>query len=132
MKQGLLNAPVKFLLARMGHRDLLAVTDAGYNIPKEVETIDLALSPNIPTLMQVIDSVLEEIVVEKVILAQEIKESAPDILDAYRKRFANIEFEFLPHVPDFDNLVHEAKGAIRTGQYGKHAPNCILKVGCPY
>jgi D-ribose pyranase len=132
MKRGLLNAPAKFLLARMGHRDLLAVTDAGYNIPKEIETVDLAVLPDIPTLMQVIDGVLEEIIVEKVILAREIKEFAPDILEEYRKRFLNTEFEFLPHVPDFDNLVHEAKGAIRTGQYGKHAPNCILKVGCPY
>ena len=32
MKNGMLNSNLKYMLARMGHRDLLAVTDAGYNI----------------------------------------------------------------------------------------------------
>lgn len=120
------------MLARMGHRDLLGVTDAGYNNPKEVELVDLAVLPDIPTMMQVLDGILAEIVVEKVILAQEIKQQAPDILQEYEKRFAGVEFEFLPHSPDFDDLMHETKGIIRTGQFNRHAPNCILKVGCEY
>ena len=128
----MLNSEGKYMLARMGHRDLLAITDAGFNIPKNVETVDLALLPNIPTLMQVLDAVLLETPIEAIYLAEEIKELSPEILSEYEKRLPGIEFIFMPHVPDFDNMVGKAKGAMRSGQYGNHAPNCVLRIGCPY
>lgn len=128
----LLNSNLKYLLARMGHRDLLAVTDAGFNIPRSVETVDLALSEDIPTLGQTLEAVKSEVVIEKVILAEEIKTLAPEILEEYRRIFPDTPFEFIPHTPDFDNLVGASKGAVRTGQYNYHAPNCVLKIGCEY
>lgn len=131
-EHSMLNSNGKYLLSRMGHRDLLAITDAGFNIPKNVETVDLALLPNIPTIMQVIEAVLLETPIEKVYLAEEIKEQAPEILAAYEEHFKGIPIEFMPHTPDFDDLVGTAKGAIRSGQYGYHAPNCVLRIGCPY
>lgn len=132
MMDGMLNSNAKYMLARMGHRDLLAITDAGFNIPKDVETVDLALMRNIPTLMQVIEAVQSEVPVEKVYLAEEIKTLAPDILEQYRAHFPDTEFEFMPHTPDFDDLVGHCKGAIRSGQFYYHAPNCVLKIGCVY
>lgn len=132
MKNGMLNSSIKYMLARMGHRDLLAVTDAGYNIPKNVETVDVALLPNIPTIMQVIEAIQLEVPIEKVYLAEEIRAQAPDILESYQLHFPDIEFQFLPHVPNFDQLVGTCKGAIRSGQFYRHAPNCVLKIGCVY
>ena len=113
MKNGMLNSNLKYMLARMGHRDLLAVTDAGYNIPRDMETVDVALLPNVPTIMQVIEAIQLEVPIEAVYLAEEIKVQAPDILEAYRAHFPDIEFQFLPHVPDFDQLVGTCKGAAR-------------------
>ena len=132
MKCGMLNSNAKYMLARMGHRDLLAVTDAGFNIPKDVETVDLALLPNIPTLRQVLEAVLLEVPVEAVYLAEEIKTQAPDILKDYEELFPGVEFHFMPHTPDFDDLVGTCRGAIRSGQFYRHAPNCVLKIGCVY
>ncbi len=128
----LLNSNLKYLLARMGHRDLLAVTDAGFNIPRSVETVDLALTEDIPTLSQTLEAIKSEVVIEKITLAEEIKTQAPRILEEYRRIFPDTPIEFIPHTPDFDNLVGEAKGAVRTGQYNYHAPNCVLKIGCEY
>ena len=82
-------------------------------------------------MLQVLDGILEEFNVEKVILAEEIREFAPDLLDEYQKRFEGITIEFVPH-SKFDQLVPKAKGIIRTGQYGLHAPNLILQSGCTY
>lgn len=132
MKNRILNANAKYMLARLGHRDYLAVTDACFNIPKDIQTVDLAVLPDVPTIMQVIDGILSEVVVEEVILAEEIKTQAPDILLEYEKRFPAAVFVFMPHTPDFDDFMHNVKGAIRTGQYRYHAPNCILKIGCEY
>lgn len=87
IKHGLLNANAKFLLARMGHRDLLGVTDAGYNTPIGAEVVDLAVLPNIPTMEQVLNGIKEEVAIEKVYLACEIKEWAPDLLEVYNKIF---------------------------------------------
>jgi D-ribose pyranase len=82
--------------------------------------------------MQVIDAILLEVSVETVYLAEEIKTLAPSILEEYSLRFPNVDFQYLPHVPDFDKLVHQCKGVIRTGQYGFHAANCVLKIACDY
>lgn len=132
MNGRLLNSNLKYLLARMGHRDLLAVTDAGFNIPASVETVDLALLPDLPTIKQTIEAILTEVIVEKVYLAVEIKTQAPSILKEYEEMFPNTPIEFVSHTPEFDNLVAVSKGAVRTGQYNFHAPNCVLKIGCEY
>ena len=68
LKRGLLNAQGKYLLARLGHLDYLAITDAGFNIPEGVEVVDLAVKPNLPDLMTVLDLVMKEIEIEKIYL----------------------------------------------------------------
>lgn len=130
-KFGILNAQIRSLLARSGHRDRIALTDAGFNNPLGVETVDMAFLPNIPTILQVLDGVLAEFSIEKVILAEEIKTMAPELLKEYQKRFPKTPIEFIPH-SEFDELMPKVKGIIRTGQYGLHAPNIILQAGCTY
>ena len=132
-KRGILHPQTCEFLARQGHRDRFAITDAGYNIPKNIERIDLAFLPNTPEILQVVDAVRDEIVVEKVMLASESKEDAPELWEEYIKRFdsAKTEIEFIPHV-EFDELMPTINGAIRTGGYMLHAPNIILQAGCTY
>lgn len=108
------------------------MTDAGYNVPKGVEVVDLAFLPNVPGIEIVLKGVLEEIAVEKVYLAEEIQTCAPELLCKYKEIFGEIPIEFIPHTPNFDEKMKDVKGAIRTGQYWLHAPNCILQVGCTY
>lgn len=132
MKTVLLNSNLKYMLARMGHRDLLALTDAGFNIPKDVETVDLALKADLPTIEDTLDAILSEVSVEKIFLAEEIKTLAPQMLEMYRRKLPDAEFEFMPHTPQFDDLVGRCKGAVRSGQWGLHAPNAVLKIGCEY
>ncbi|MEA5055647.1 MAG: D-ribose pyranase [Propionicimonas sp.] len=131
-KSGILNAQLRYLLARSGHRDRLALTDAGFNNPSGVELVDLAFLPNVPTILQVLDGILEEFTVERVILASEIETFAPELLHEYRARFEpDIPMSFVPH-SEFDLLMPQVKGVIRTGQYGLHAPNIIIEAGCTY
>lgn len=132
LKRGILNAQLRGLLARTGHRDRIAITDAGYNIPLGVEVVDLAFLPNLPNILDVLDGVLEEFSVEKFLLAEEIHHYAPHLLDSYCARLpANAEIEFVPHSV-FDTEFPALKGVVRTGQYGLHAPNIIIQAGCTY
>ncbi len=132
LKRGILNAQLRAMTARFGHRDRFAIVDAGYNIPLGVEVVDLAFLPNIPTILQVLDGIMDEMAIEKMVLAEEILEWAPDLARAYEMRSGQkIELSHIPHC-EFDKEMYKVKGVIRTGQYGLHAPNIILQAGCTY
>jgi len=65
IKRGILNADLRSLTARIGHRDRFAIVDAGYNIPLGIETVDLAFLPNIPSMVQVVEGILNEMAIEE-------------------------------------------------------------------
>ncbi|CAJ1781070.1 D-ribose pyranase [Aeromonas salmonicida] len=79
MKRGvLLNAPLSALVAQMGHTDEITVCDAGLPIPAGPERIEMALMAGTPNLQTVLKALLTDLVVEKVIMASEIKLISPD------------------------------------------------------
>ena len=132
LKKGILNAQLRGVMGRIGHRDRYAIVDAGYNVPAGIETVDLAFLPNIPTILQVLDGILDEMAIEGVILASEIKEWAPEMDAEYAKRWPKeAKLTYIPHC-EFDEEMKNCKAVIRTGQYGLHAPNIILQAGCTY
>ena len=63
LKHGIINADIKYLLASLGHRDRIAITDAGYNVPSGIPKIDIAFLPGMPELLPILDGVLDEIAV---------------------------------------------------------------------
>lgn len=137
-KNQLLNAPISHLIANMGHTDSLIVCDAGLPIPQTIERIDLAISPNIPDLLTVISAICSELFVEKVILAEEIKQFNPtvhqqilDFLTALEQQQQNrIEKVYISHT-EFKQQCQQAKGAVRSGAYSPYA-NIILHSGVPF
>ena len=132
IKQGILNADLRSLTARIGHRDRFAIVDAGYNIPLGIETVDLAFLPNIPSMVQVVEGIINEMAIEEVILACEIKEMAPDLDNEYAKHWPEkAKLSYIPH-SEFDEEIKKVKAVIRTGGYWPHAPNVILQAGCTY
>ena len=78
---GILNADISRVLSYMGHTDTLAVADCGLPIPDETERIDLALKLGVPSFMEVLREVVKEMKIEKIVLAEEIREQNPDILE---------------------------------------------------
>ena len=98
IKQGILNADLRSLTARIGHRDRFAIVDAGYNIPLGIETVDLAFLPNIPSMVQVVEGIINEMAIEEVILACEIKEMSPDLDKEYAKHWPEkAKLSYIPH-----------------------------------
>ncbi|MBV4414290.1 D-ribose pyranase [Enterobacteriaceae bacterium YMB-R22] len=75
MKKGtLLNADISSVVSRLGHTDMLTISDAGLPVPRGPSRIDMALSHGIPSFMQVLKAVTAEMQVEKAVLAEEIKQ----------------------------------------------------------
>ena len=130
IKQGILNADLRSLTARIGHRDRFAIVDAGYNLPLGIETVDLAFLPNIPSMVQAVEGIINEMAIEEVILACEIKEMSPDLDKEYAKHWPEkAKLSYIPHI-EFDEEIKKVKAVIRTGGYWLHAPNVILQAGC--
>jgi len=134
-KSALLNSEVSYAIANMRHTDMLVIGDAGLPIPDQVSQIDLAVTKGIPDFLSVLQTVLTELSVEKVILAQEIIQSSRKLHDEIIEILSNmekaeqikIEIEYVPH-ETFKNKTADSKAIIRTGEFSPYA-NIILISG---
>lgn len=76
-KSGTLNSQLSLIIARMGHTDRLVVCDSGLPIPRTSETVDLALTKNVPTFIETVRVILEELQVEAAVIAEEMERVNP-------------------------------------------------------
>lgn len=126
-KTKLINSEVSYIISKMGHTDSLTIGDCGLPIPTNVDRIDLALKYGVPTFLETLDTILEELCVEEIIIASEIKENNKDIYKEILKRFKDIKISEVSH-EEFKNLTKESKAVVRTGECTPYA-NIILKSG---
>ena len=96
----------------------------------EVERIDLALCFGEPTFMRTLEIVAGDMKVEKIVLAEEIKEQNPAVLGQIQEFFAgqDVEVEFVSHT-ELKARTNDCKAVIRTGETTPYA-NIILQSGC--
>ena len=134
-RNGILNSDISRVLSYMGHTDRICIGDCGLPIPDEAERIDLALKFGQPRFMEVLREVGADMKIEKIVLAEEIKENNPDILREIQEYFAGLEFqpevEYVSHV-ELKVLTKDCKAVIRTGETGcegnKHVIEYSLKL----
>lgn len=137
-RQGILNSDISRVLSYMGHTDRICIGDCGLPIPEETERIDLAVRFGQPTFMDVLKEVAGDMKIEKIVLAEEIVEKNPQILEEIKEFFGineigcetdcNLEVEYVPHT-ELKQLTKECKAVIRTGETTPYA-NIILQSGC--
>ena len=133
MKKGiLLNSEISYEIAKIGHTQTLTIGDAGLPIPRDVKRIDLAVTKEVPSFLQVLDAVLSEMKVEKITLADEINEKAFGLKEQILKRFRQDEVtvEFVKH-EQFKKLTEDSNVIIRTGETTPYA-NIILTSGVTF
>ncbi len=129
-KHGILNSDISRVLSYLGHTDTIAIGDCGLPIPEETERIDLALKFGVPTFMQTLEVVAQDMKIEKIILAEEIKAQNPEVLAQIEALFAgeSVEVEYVSHA-ELKMQTMDCKAVIRTGETTPYA-NIILQAGC--
>jgi D-ribose pyranase len=128
MRKGkLLNSVIVSSLSKLGHTDQLTIGDAGLPIPETTKRIDLALVKGVPGFVETVQAIAEDMVIESVILAEEIKIENPDVLEEMEKLFGDIEIVFVSHEA-FKKQTSVSKAVIRTGECSPYA-NIILQSG---
>ncbi|NIZ19650.1 D-ribose pyranase [Entomospira culicis] len=130
MKRGkLLNSQLSYLIARLGHTDTIVLADAGLPIPLGVERIDLAVIRGMPSLRDVLDAVLSEMVVESIVMAEEIL-LHNGALSATIEQLSGCKATFCSH-DAFKERTAKAIAVIRTGEASAYA-NVILQAGVQF
>lgn len=129
-KTALLNKDVSEVIASLGHTDMLIVCDAGFPVPPGVRRIDLAVTANLPPFLETLKTILTELEVEKIIVAEETKRVSPELFQKIMELFPGLPMDTMPHV-EFKKVAREARAAVRTGEFTPYA-NIILVCGVPY
>lgn len=117
-KTEMLNSNVSKAIATIGHFDLLTINDAGMPIPNDDRRIDLAVTKELPLFIDVLKTVLAEMKIQKIYLAEEIKTQNAQQLKQIKALIEDdVEIEFIPHSTMKEYLNHPLnKGNIRTGE----------------
>lgn len=131
-RNGILNSSISRVLSSMGHTDRIAVADCGLPVPGGTERIDLAVTFGNPSFMDVLKAVADDMKIEGIVLAEEIRDQNPQVLEEIENLFARFEtgfrIEYVPHAR-FKELTRDCKAVIRTGETTPYA-NIILQSGC--
>ena len=123
-KAGILNAQLICELTKIRHKDKLVICDAGFPIPKGATVVDVSLVAGIPSMLQVLKAVLNELIVEDYTVFDKMKEANREYYD-----FVTGIFKVQPGFEtDMDGFIEQAKEAklyIRTGEL-KPCSNIML------
>lgn len=112
LKTGILNPQINSLLSRVRHTNTLVIADRGFPFWPQIETIDLSLVDDIPTVLEVLTAVCANFVVGRAWMASEFREGvSAETLTAYSMLLPPIEFE--EHL-QLKRRVPSAIGLIRT------------------
>lgn len=125
-KSGILHAELSKIIALMGHGQTLVVADYGLPVPRDVPMIDLAVRPGVPSFLDVLGTILEELKVEGYVIATELKDLNPHLAGLVHTLIGE-SATFVPH-ETFKQQVKEAVTVVRTGEHTPYA-NVILRSG---
>lgn len=127
-RNGILNSHISKILSDLGHTDMIAIADAGLPVPEGVLKIDVALKLGTPSFQEVVELIADDMVIERVIVAEEIKEGNPEALQFVTDKFGIDAIDASINHEQFKALTRQVKAVIRTGEATPYA-NCILQAG---
>jgi D-ribose pyranase len=131
-KNGILNRDLSRVIACLGHTDQLVICDSGLPIPREKEVVDLALTANMPRFVDTLEVVLQELQVEKAIIAEELEPLGNGVYDRLTELLDGVPIEAVPH-ERFKELTRGdgTCAIVRTGEATPYA-NVILVSGVTF
>lgn len=124
----ILNPYLLSLLARIRHTNALVIADRGFPYWPEIETVDITLVDDVPTVLQVLGAVRGQFHAATAFMAKEfLDQNTGEITRRFAQALEGIPTQYEPHV-EFKKRVPKAIGLIRTGDTIQYA-NMILVSG---
>ena len=124
----ILNPHLLSLLARVRHTNALVLADRGFPFWPQIETVDISLTDNVPTVLRVLATIRQDFRAVSAFMAKEfLEQNSPETRALFTKALEGISTIHEPHI-DFKKRVPAAIGLIRTGDTIQYA-NMILISG---
>ncbi len=115
LQTGILNPHLLELLARIRHTNTLVIADWAFPYWPEIETVDIALTRGIPTVLDVLDLLTPVFKIGRIWQADEfVTCNDQATIDRFATSFGKIPLTREAH-NDFKKRVPHAIGLIRTG-----------------
>lgn len=127
-KSGVLNSDISRVLSYMRHTDTICISDCGLPCPDETELIDISLEKGVPDFVRVLKAVVNDMNVEKIFLAEEIRVKNPAVLKEIQTLLPGVRTDFMPH-EEFKKKLLSCKAVVRSGEASPYA-NIILQSAC--
>jgi D-ribose pyranase len=126
LKTGILNPGILSLLARVRHTNTLVIADRGFPFWPGIETVDISLVDDVPTVLQVLQAIQPNLSIGQAYMAAEfVTHNTSEVQDQFAQAFEGIQVTYEPHEAVFKPRVPKATGLIRTGDTIQYA-NIIL------
>ncbi len=126
LKTGILNPALNSLLSRVRHTNTLVIADRGFPFWPTIETVDLALVDDVPTVLQVVAALRPNFQIGHAWMAREfLRHNNAATRTAFAQALDGVPLTREPHV-QFKRRVPRAIGLIRTGDTVPYA-NLILE-----
>ena len=126
LRNGILNPNLLHLLSRVRHTNTLVIADRGFPFWSMIETVDISLVDDLPTVLEVLEALRPNFVIGKAWMASEfLQHNQQDVQQRFAAALEGIELTHEPHM-EFKRRVPNAIGLIRTGDTIPYA-NMILE-----
>jgi D-ribose pyranase len=126
IKTGILNPQINSLISRVRHTNTLVIADRGFPFWPGIETVDISLVDDVPTVLQVLQAIRANFVIGRAWMAREfIKSNDAKTRSAFAEGLRDIAIRYEPH-SQLKLRVPQAIGLIRTGDTAQYA-NIIVE-----
>ena len=123
--KGILNPQILSLIARVRHTNTLVIADRGFPYWPTIETVDISLVDDIPTVLEVFEALKANFVIGQIYMAEEfIANNSLELQQTYANSRGEIPITYEPH-NELKLRIPQAIGLIRTGDSIQFA-NMIL------
>ena len=126
LKSGILNPQINSLLSRVRHTNTLVIADRGFPFWPMIETVDISLVDDVPTVLQVLGAIRPNFLIGKAWMAREfLKHNSPKAQATFADALRGTILRHEPRL-ELKKRVPRAIGLIRTGDTTPYA-NVILE-----
>ena len=124
-QSGILHPELLDLIASAGHGDVIVLTDAGLRVPENARRIDLALTCGVPTIVDVVRAMNEELVIEAATVATEFNVWNPEVYEA-TMAVLPVAPDERPHQELMDDMADRAYAYVKTGECSAYASVALV------
>lgn len=126
-KNPLLHPEISKIIASLGDGERLVIASANLPISSDMKRIDLALTLDVPTVVQTLAVVMSELSVEEAIIAEELEQVDKPFLQSLKDQLGEVPTTQILYVA-LKQQSKLAKAVIRTGDNNKFG-TVILTAG---